>query len=755
MTDAVIVSIERSRMRFYNKMARMKRKQAYPAFAVILALAAIAVNAAPADDIDKRAIAVEKSMTNAERTVLTNGVMPLPFRPQDRMPEGAIIGGGYVPGIARLGIPALTETDAGLGVGWVMGLRKDDGATALPSGTALGATWNAALLRRAGAMVGSEARAKGFNVLLAGGINLMRDPRNGRTFEYLGEDPLHSGILAGESIVGIQSNHIISTVKHFALNGQETGRNFVNAVITEAAARESDLLAFQIAIERGQPGAVMCAYNRVNGHQACGSDWLLNQVLKRDWGYKGFVMSDWGAVHAVDFALKGLDQQSGSQLDPRVYLGPDLAVAAAHDPAYTARLSDMNRRILRSIFAVGADKHPAIKQPINFNAGAAVAEQVAREGIVLLRNQNNALPLAANARKIAVIGGRADTGVLSGAGSSQVHSGEGPALYIPLGGSGPFAGLIGEAYHRSNPLAAIKARAPQAVVKYRSGQYLTDAVTAAKSADVAIVFATQWQSEGFDQPDLNLPNGQDELIAAVAAANPNTIVVLETGSAVAMPWLDKTAAVVEAWYPGIRGGEAIAAVLFGDVNPSGRLPITFPASLNQLPRPKLDGMDTVEPEFTGKGQPGQSLDVNYDIEGSDVGYRWFARTGAKPLFSFGHGLSYTSFAHSRLQIAAGMRITATFTVTNTGTRAGADVPQLYLVSVNGRQRLRLAAFDRVELAAGASKTVTVTVDPRVLADWKGASWQLASGRYTFALAASANDIGPQQSVTFSARTWRP
>ncbi len=418
------------------------------------------------------AVAVEKMMTDDERVILTNGIMPLPIGPAVHIPEGAIIGGGFVPGVPRLGVPALTETDASLGVSYVMGLRNDDGATALPSGTALGSTWNARLMRQAGAMIGSEARAKGFNVMLAGGINLMRDPRNGRTFEYLGEDPLHSGVLSGEAIAGVQSNHVISTVKHFALNGQETGRQFVNSKISEAAARESDLLAFQIAIERGQPGAVMCAYNKVNGHQACGNDWLLNQVLKRDWGYKGFVMSDWGAVHGVDFALKGLDQQSGAQLDPRVFLGADLAEAANRDPAYATRLSDMNRRILRSIFTVGVDQHPPVKRAIDFKVNGDVAEEVARQAIVLLRNRNNALPLSASAKRIAVIGGHADTGVLSGAGSSQVHADGGPALFIPLGGDGPFATLIGEAYHRSNPLKAIKARAPLAHVTYRSGQYL-------------------------------------------------------------------------------------------------------------------------------------------------------------------------------------------------------------------------------------------------------------------------------------------
>jgi beta-glucosidase len=729
-------------------------------FALTTSIAATAISApalAQSQDPSARAAATEAAMTDDERVLLTNGVMPLPFFPNAPVPEGSVPGAGFVPGVPRLGIPNLTETDASLGVSYVMGLRGKEGATGLPSGVAMGATWNPALMRQGGAMIGGEARAKGFNVLLAGGVNLMRDPRNGRTFEYLGEDPLHSGLLGGAAIAGIQSNNIISTIKHFAVNGQETARNSVNSVITDANARESDLLAFQIAIEIGQPGSVMCAYNRVNGPQACGNDYLLNQVLKKDWGYKGFVMSDWGAVHGLDFALKGLDQQSGAQLDPKVFFGDELKAAAASDPAYKQRLKDMNQRILYAIYASGVDKNPV--KPggvIDRKANGAISETVAKQGIVLLRNQAGALPLAASAKSIAIIGGYADTGILSGGGSSQVHGDGGAAATVSLGGTGPFSALIAEQYHRGTaPLDAIKARAKDAKVTYRTGFYIKDAVDSAKKADIAIVFANQWQTEGLDQPDLSLARGQDALIAAVAAANPNTIVVLQTGSAVAMPWLDQTAAVVEAWYSGTQGGEAIASVLFGETNPSGRLPITFPASLNDLPRPTLDGSDTVEPDFQGRSGAELNLQANYDIEGSDIGYRWNAREGKKALFPFGFGLSYTSFAHSGLKITTGKAITATFTVKNTGAKAGADVPQLYLVSANGKQQQRLAAFDRVELAAGASKKITVTIEPRILAEWESGKWQIAAGNYGFALGTSAEALGPVQTVKLTARSWGP
>jgi beta-glucosidase len=700
-----------------------------------------------------RAAATAARMTEPEKTVLTHGIMPLPIGPNPApIPRDAVPGAGYVAGLPRLGVPALKETDASLGVAYVFGLRRD-GATALPAGVAMAATWNPELIRRGGAMIGAEARAKGFNVMLAGGANLMRDPRNGRTFEYLSEDPLLTGVLVGNAIAGVQSNHIISTIKHFALNGQETGRKFVDVKIAEPAARESDLLAFQLGIEIGHPGAVMCAYNRVGGAQACANSWLLDKVLKRDWRYPGFVMSDWGAVPALSAALAGLDQQSGAQLDPQVFFDAPLAEAAAKDPAYRARRDDMNRRVLTAIYASGLDANPvAPGGQVDLTADAAVAEDVARQGIVLLRNRGGALPLAATARRIAVIGGYADSGVLSGAGSSQVHGPGGPAISVPLGGQGPFAAFLSQQYHRSSPVAAIRALAPQADVRFRDGRYIADAVAQARQADVVIVFATKWASEGLDQPDLTLPNGQDALIAAVAEANPNTIVVLETGNPVTMPWLDKTAAVLEAWYPGARGGEAIAAVLFGTANPSGRLPITFPAGVDQLPRPRLDGYAALEPNFAGDPPtPDARLTADYDIEGSDVGYRWFARQGRTPLFPFGFGLSYTAFETTDLQVKG---LTASFTVRNTGARAGATVGQLYLVSRDGGPKRRLVGFQRVELAPGEARTVQLTIDPRLLADWSGEGWSMPAGPYAFALGDDAEHLGPAQIVRVAARRWK-
>lgn len=703
-------------------------------------------------DASARAEETLRQMRPAEKTILTHGIMPLPIGDAPPpIPADVVAGAGYVPGIPRLGIPSLRETDASLGVAYIFGLRKD-GATALPSGLAMASTWNPELIEDGGRMIGAEARAKGFNVLLAGGVNLLRDPRNGRNFEYLGEDPLLAGTLAGHAIRGVQSNHIISTIKHFALNGQETGRKFVDSRIGEAAARESDLLAFRIGMEIGRPGSVMCAYNRVNGEPACASDWLLNRILKGAWGYKGFVMSDWGAVPGLDAALKGLDQQSGEQLDTGVFFGDRLAAAAGSDAVYAKRLDDMNRRILWAIYDNGLDRSPA--KPggaIDVAANAAVAQRVAEQGIVLLRNERNVLPLAATARRIAVIGGYADTGVLSGAGSSQVQGEGGPALSIPVGGEGPFASFIVQSYHRSVPLKAMKALAPQADFRFRDGRYIAEAVAQAKMADVAIVFANQWATEGFDQPDLSLPTGQDALIDAVARANPNTIVVLQTGGPVLMPWLDRTAAVVEAWYPGARGAEAIAGVLFGRINPSGKLPITFPASTSQLPRPVLDGFDTLEPDFLGAmPRKGMTLQANYAIEGSDLGYRWNARRGQKALFPFGYGLSYTRFTMDGLRVDG--RI-ASFSVTNVGPRNGATVAQLYLTERDGKPMRRLVGFKRVDLARQGSQNVNLTIDPRLLANATKQGWSMPGGQYVFAVGTDAEHLGIVSTVRMPARNW--
>ena len=698
----------------------------------------------PADP-DKQALALVKQMTADERNLLLHGFFSRPNK-VNKLPQiGAPFAAGYTPGIARLGIPQLAESDASLGVAWINGKRARD-ATALPSSMALAATWDPKLAYAGSAAIAQDARASGLNVLLAGGVNLTREPRNGRNFEYLGEDPLLAGTMAGETIRAIQDQHVMSTVKHYALNAQETQQSNIGVTISEAAARESDLLAFELAIERGNPGAVMCSYNHFNGPFACGSDFLLNRVLKKDWDYPGFVMSDWGANHATSDALMGLDRESGEEFDSQIYFGAPLEALDSKDPTYTARITDMNRRILRSMIANHLfDDPPKISTP-DIARGEAAARAEADAAIVLLKN-NGVLPLLKTARRIAVIGGYANIGVMSGGGSSQVAPQSGPALNIPTTmAADDWQAVI---LHPGAPLKAIAARVPQATVSFDNGAYPAFAAARAKNADVAIIFATQWTTEGLDVPDINLPNGQDALIAAVAAANPHTIVVLETGGPVLMPWLDKTAAVLEAWYPGIKGGEAIADVLFGDANPSGKLPITFPASLEQTPRPVLDGLF----DF----QPGRTT-VNYDIEGSDVGYRWYERKGLTPLFPFGFGLSYTSFRYDDLQLRSeGNTIHATFTVTNTGERPGRDTPQVYVTARGSAHGQRLIGWAVVELAPGASTKVSVDADPRLLSDWSTPRqrWAMPAGRYDVTVNSSAASVALTGSTGLEARLMPP
>ncbi|MDB5475988.1 MAG: glycosyl hydrolase [Phenylobacterium sp.] len=668
---------------------------------------------------DARADALIAKMTLDEQIALVHGVMPALMNP---MPAGTTRSAGYIAGLPRLHIPDLKESDASLGV--ANAGRSHDDATALPSGLSLAATFSEPTAQAGGAMIGRQARQKGFNVLLAGGVDLVREPRNGRNFEYLGEDPLLAGRLAAAAIRGIQSQHMVSTAKHFALNDQETGRMIASVEAPEAAQRESDLLAFELALEGGKPGSVMCAYNKVGGIYACEHPRLLNDILKGDWGYKGWVMSDWGAVHSVDAANRGLDQESGQQLDKQVFFAGPLKAAVESGQVSKARLHDMVHRVVREMIANGLIDPPDAG-PLDTVKDGEVALHAAEQGIVLLKNDRGLLPLAASAKRIAVIGGHADIGVLSGGGSSQV---------IPLGSThfappkgAPFWSQ-GIWFHGGSPLKGLQAAAPGAQVSFDPGTDPAAAAAAAKGADVAIVFATHWVSEAYDARDLSLPDNQDALIAAVAAANPHTVVVLESGVPNLMPWLDQVGAVVEAWYPGGRGGEAIANVLTGKVAPSGRLPITFPAALAQLPNPALPGADL--PNET------TPFDIRYP-EGSDVGYRWFARQGAKPLFPFGYGLSYSAFRYSGLKVAGGKTVTASFTVTNTGPRAATDTPQLYLKSEPRRAQQRLIGWSRVTLKPGESRTVTLAADPRLLANWADHGWRVDPGSYALFVGSDA------------------
>lgn len=691
---------------------------------------------------DQRAELVLKVMTQDEKFQL----LRTDYGDAHPRPPDALGSAGYQPAITRLGLPAIQESDAGLGVA----KPHDVGATALPSGLATAASFDPALAYAGGAMIGSEAHRRGFNVMLAGGADLVRDPRNGRNFEYAGEDPLLAGVIVGNAIAGIQSQHIVSTIKHFALNDLETARNTLSANIAPVAARESDLLAFEIAIETGHPGAVMCAYNRINDVYACENEWLLNDVLKHDWHYQGFVMSDWGAVHsAAKSALAGLDQESaGETFDTQVYFDKPLRAAVASGEVSQSRIDDMARRILRSLFAAGVIDYPAKMAPIDFAADRKVAQRIEEAGAVLLRNENSLLPLSA-AQSVAVIGGHADKGVLTGGGSSAVQSPQGNAVpdAKPTDWPGP------RIYQPSAPLAAVERRA-HGKVNFANGKDIAEAAQLAARADVAVVFVEQWAAESFDLPSLALPGNQDALVEAVAKTNPHTIVVLETNGPVALPWLTRVGAVLEAWYPGAAGGEAIARLLYGEVTPSGRLPVSWPRDESQLPRPEIPGAGLASIGVPPQGNPAQ--DVDYDIEGADVGYRWYQHRNLEPLFPFGYGLTYTQFEYSAFEARVEHgRVTASFTVTNTGAREGVDVPQLYVTLPGTDEVRRLAGWCRIGLQAGQSTHLTVTADPRLLVnfDSRGQQWKRPAGAYLLQLGHSARSFQGEDKVTLTALTW--
>ncbi len=683
---------------------------------------------------DVRAELAVRAMTEREKLRLVFGyfgsAMPgTAYRPPRAVRMGSA---GYVPGVPRLGIPPQWESDAGLGVATQRAstdvFRQ---RTALPSGLATAASWNPRLAERGGAMIGAEARASGFNVLLGPGADLVREVRGGRDFEYVSEDPLLTGVIAGAEIRGIQSQHVIAVLKHFAMNDQETGRMVYDAQIGRAAARESDLLGFELAIELGHPGALMCAYNRTRGHYNCQNAWLLHHVLDGDWGFRGYVMSDWGATHStVRSALAGLDQDSASSVfDQHPFYGAALAQAVKDGRVPQRVLDEMDVRILRSMFAVGVVDHPIRRQAhIDFAADRAVAEADEEQGIVLLKNAGSVLPLSSTVHRIAVIGGYADRGVIDGGGSSTVFPVGGSAVrgLGPKGFPGP------EVYLPSAPLGAMMGEAPQARFRYASGRNLAHALQVAKWANRVVVFVTQWAAESIDVP-LNLRT-QNRLVAAVAGANPHTVVVIESGGPVLMPWLGQVAGVLETWFPGTGGGTSIARVLFGAVDPSGHLPVSFPASVAELAFPHLPGAGLA---------PGAPFSVDYRRQGAAVGYRWYQLKHRQPLFPFGFGLSYTRFAYQGLQATLEHgHLVVHFTVRNVGHRAGAAVPQVYVAPAKGSVPRRLAGWRKVRLAPGASRTLTVSVDPRLLArfDTKRQRWVRTAGAYQLWLGDSAEHL---------------
>ena len=720
----------------------------------------------PSLDPDTRAEMMVKEMTIDEKIQLVHGVGWGVLRPGAVVPAGDNGGAGFVPGIPRLGLPDINLADSAVGV---RGAARDSRyATLLPSVIGMASSWDPAMGHLYGSVIGRELRDEGYNMSIGGGVDLIREPRNGRNFEYASEDPVLSGTMVGQLAMGVQSNQIMGDIKHYVLNDQETGRNTLNAVLSKKAMQETDLLAFQIAIGMAKPAGVMCSYNRVNGDFACENEYTLNEVLKKDWGFKGFVLSDWSGTHStVKAALAGLDmEQPGEE-----YFGAPLKKAVQEGQVPQARLDDMVHRIVRSMFATGVIDHPPVRRVVDPFAGRDDAKKIEEESLVLLKNESYAdgesessgnggsrlparavLPLEAGKLKsIAVIGGRADYGVMSGGGSAQVDAPGGLA-----GGS-----KWGEpVYFPSSPLRYLKERAgSDTAVSFDAGTDVAEAAKAAAGAQVAIVFVTQWMSEGMDRPTLSLPNKQDELIEAVVKANPNTVVVLETGGPVSMPWSAKVKGIVEAWFPGIGGGEAIANVLYGRVNASGKLPVTFAEKDSDLPHPHVAGLT----EATGNngmdgaarhGHEAKNFTVDYNVEGLLVGYKWFEVKDKTPLFPFGFGLSYTSFAYSGLKVSPDGS-SVSFEVKNTGVRAGDEIAEVYatLPKSSGEPFRKLVGFKRVPVAAGESEMVTVAIDPlylKVFSAEKNA-WEMLGGEYTIEVGGSSAALPLKEEVSLTAQ----
>ncbi|HWO31989.1 MAG TPA: glycoside hydrolase family 3 C-terminal domain-containing protein, partial [Candidatus Acidoferrum sp.] len=538
-------------------------------------------------------------------------------------------------------------------------------------------------------------------------------------------------------------------IKHYALNDQESGRNAVNVNIDKRAARESDLLAFEIGLRDSEAAAVMCSYNRVNGDYACENQYLLTDLLKKDWDFKGFVLTDWGGAHSTAKAsAAGMDHEEPGE----IFFGDELQKAVESGKVPAAEVDDHVHRILRAMFATGVIDDPPHKSVVDVVGGLEVAQKIEEQSAVLLKNDHAQLPLdASKIHTIAVIGPHADVGMISGGGSAQVDPPGGNAIMPPGKGQTRWLQHI---WFPTSPLKSIRAKVPSATVQFDSGTDPAAAAALAKNADVTILFVYQWESESMDLDNLSLPEKQDDLIAKVAAANPHTVVVIESCSPVTTPWLDQVSGVLEAWFGGSRGAEAVANILFGDVNPSAKPPITFPKSEADLPHPNL-----VKPPKAAVGADHQgwkriaaglpAFQVTYD-EGVKVGYKWYDAENKPVLFPFGYGLSYTTYSYSHLKVTAGKNPRVSFTITNTGHRAGAEVAEVYasLPAAAEEPPKRLVGWSKVKLNAGESKDVTVDVDPKYLSIFnvEHNGWQLLPGDYGFMVGGSSQSLPLKESV---------
>ena len=640
-------------------------------------------------------------------------------------------------GVSRLGIPKLVLSDGPHAV------RSDTG-TYLPVGTCLAATWNPKLGYEFGSVLGSEANFHGKDVILGPGINIIRSPLNGRNFEYESEDPYLVSRMVVGYINGVQDQGISACVKHFAVNNMETNRFNVNVNLTERALREIYLPGFKAAVTEANVNTLMGSYNKVRGQWASQNSYLLNQILKKEWGFKGFVMSDWGAVHnTIEAIWNGCDLEMGTDLNQRphpdyskFFMGDTVVNLVRSGRIDESVINEKVRRILYVMFKTNMIDGVRKKGESNTKAHQQTALKVAEEGIVLLKNDNKILPLSSSVKTIAVIGFNAERKQAMGGGSSQAK-----AFYEVT----PIEGLRNAGGNKIN-------------ITYNQGYkiergataddlLIMQAAEAASKADVAIVVGgwthgfnysvwsdNAYDAEGYDKPNMHMPFGQDELIKAVLKANPKTVVVLMGGGPIDMTqWINNVPAILQAWYPGMEGGNALAKIIFGQVNPSGKLPMTFPKILEDAPSQKLGiiSKDSMQLYYTD------------DIY---VGYRYFDTYKVEPQFAFGHGLSYTTFEYSNLKIQAGKKnTTITFTLKNTGSVPGAEVAQVYVKqekSTLPRPEKELKAFEKIFLQPGDSKLVKIVLDENAFHYYNDIEnkWVMENGVYDIMIGASSRKI---------------
>lgn len=665
-------------------------------------------------------------------------------------------------GVPRLGIPEVWCTDGPHGIRpevlwdeWDQAGWTNDSCTAFPALTCLAATWNPEMSALYGKSIGEEARYREKDILLGPGVNIYRTPLNGRNFEYMGEDPYLSSRMVVPYIEEVQKNGVAACVKHFALNNQEAHRHGIDVEVDDRALNEIYLPAFKAAVQEGGAWAVMGAYNKYKGEHCCHNRYLLNDILKRDWAFDGVVVSDWGGTHDTKQAAEnGLDMEFGSWTDglswgasnayDNYYLAAPYLDMLRKGEASTATLDDKARRVLRLIFRTAMNTRKPFGS-LNSPEHLAAARRIAGEGMVLLKNEGGVLPIdLGRAKTIAVVGENAIKMMTVGGGSSSLkvrHE------YTPLEGIRAAAAGKAEVIYERGYVGDVTGdyngvKTGQDLSESRSeAQLIADAAAAARKAD-AVIFvgglnkSNHQDCEGDDRLQYGLPYAQDKVIGALAEANPNLAVVIVSGNAVAMPWIDRVPAVLEAWFSGSEAGNALADVVFGAVNPSGKLPFTFPVRLEDNGAHALG-------EYPGSDK------VKYN-ESIFVGYRWHDKEQLKPLFAFGHGLSYTAFAvgnvkADRTTLVPNGSIRISADVTNTGDRAGAEVVQLYIGDEQPslpRPVKELKGFQKVSLNPGQTRTVTFEITPGMLHyydDAKGA-WVAEPGAFTAYVGAASDDI---------------